>query len=81
MSTLRFHLSFTADVSFDLDQIWPDGDAPENPTAEDVARVVRAEGGVLAVLRDWGVEDHLELTISGDGTCATLSDRPRRPVR
>lgn len=65
-----FNFSFSADVWLDLEQIWPDGDAPENPTAEDVAKVVEEAGGVHGVLRDWSLDDHLDLMIDGNGTVA-----------
>ena len=31
-----FHFDLDLSVTLDLDEIWPDGDAPENPTVEDV---------------------------------------------
>lgn len=32
----EFTLSFSGDIKLKTSQIWPDGDAPENPTAKDV---------------------------------------------
>jgi hypothetical protein len=44
-----------------IGDVWPDGDAPENPTSMDVARIVRAgiddAGSVAAWLREWNLED------------------------
>lgn len=41
------------DVSLTVDSIWPDGDAPDNPTAKDVAELMREYGGAYGVVRDW----------------------------
>ncbi len=35
----RFIFSVQVDHILSVDEIWPDGDAPENPTAEDVKSV------------------------------------------
>jgi hypothetical protein len=43
-----------------VEEIWPDGDAPENPTLADVLEVVRKHGR-WAIARDWGFEDHVEV--------------------
>lgn len=40
-----------------IDEIWPDGDAPENPTAEDVARRIQEDclnAGDL--LQEWNLD-------------------------
>lgn len=51
----RFQIIFTVEATLDEDQIWPDGDAPENPTADDVREVIEAEGGILQVIDDWNL--------------------------
>lgn len=48
-----FNIRFDADWTLDTEDIWPDGDAPENPTAEDVRRVIRECGGIVRVMREW----------------------------
>jgi len=35
------------------EDVWPDGDGPENPMAKDVAEVMRAYGTRGRVLKDW----------------------------
>lgn len=42
-----------------VEEIWPDGDAPENPTAQDV--VDRMKGGSIKVLRDWNLVASIEV--------------------
>ena len=48
-----FTLSFEIDETFTVDELWPDGDAPEDPTVDDVENLIAACGGVEGVLRDW----------------------------
>lgn len=44
-----------------VSEIWPDGDAPENPTVDDVIAVIRKNGGVDDVLRNWNMLPQLEV--------------------
>lgn len=53
-----------------LEQIWPDGDAPEHPTVEDVKAAVESCGGQHRVCEDWMLTDGLTLTIYGEGGSA-----------
>lgn len=59
-----FHFSIEADVSLGVEDIWPDGNAPENPTLEHVLEVIKKDGGARRVLEDWNLIDDLSLTIS-----------------
>ena len=69
-----FSFSVSADYHFTIEQIWPDGDAPENPTAQDVAKVVEDCGGVLAVFADWDLEDGIQLHVGGPDDAVDLHD-------
>ena len=53
--------------SWDLavEDIWPDGDAPENPTAEMVAQRMRDYGPMMFTLREWCLEPQ-EVTVYGN---------------
>jgi len=55
--------------SFELntDEIWPDGDAPENPTAEDVAKAMRdyCKGDMFLLISDWNLNQDIEVYIDG----------------
>ena len=55
--TKQFRITYTIDVTLSENDIWPDGDAPENPTAEQVAALIRKEGGFPSVLVDWNLDD------------------------
>ena len=61
-----FHFEIRYDVSFSVDEIWPDGDAPEDPTLDDVMAVLKQCGGKRVVLRDWSMDDDLQLYVSDD---------------
>lgn len=53
-----------AEFDLSIDEIWPDGDAPENPTAADV--VAQMRGGVDGVMREWNISpDFIEVSGSG----------------
>ena len=47
----------------EIDEIWPDGDAPDNPTTEDVVIAMRDYGSRL--IRDWALDDGLEVYVDG----------------
>ena len=51
-----FTVVIDGNFELDIEQVWPDGDAPENPTVEDVAAVMRKCGGRFSVLNDWNLE-------------------------
>lgn len=56
-----FELTVEGSVVLSADDIWPDGDAPENPTAADVAKLIQRDGGLDRVLIDWSLDDEFEL--------------------
>lgn len=51
-----FHISYTVQADLKLEHIWPDGDAPENPTADDVRAKLNAHGPVDQVINDWALD-------------------------
>ena len=61
-----FNFSIAADIWLRVEDIWPDGDAPENPTVADVLAVIAKCGGTERVLRDWDLDHELVLTVSDD---------------
>lgn len=61
-----FNFSISADIWLEVKDIWPDGDAPENPTVADVLEVIKKCGGKRDVLTDWSLLDDLDLTVSDD---------------
>ena len=67
--TVRFNFSFSADVSLSVEQIWPDGDAPENPTVDDVLDVIEQSGGKDRIFRDWDLDHEISLLVSDRNDC------------
>lgn len=62
--------TFTLDlgsVDLSVEEIWPDDDAPDNPTAEDVVK--RMRGTASSVVDEWNLLDQIEITGS-DGSRA-----------
>ena len=55
--TKKFRVTYTIDVTLDEADIWPDGDAPANPTAADVVRLIRKEGGFPKIIDEWNLDD------------------------
>lgn len=72
-------ISIQYDMTFDfsIDEVWPDGDAPDNPTVEDVWNVIRECGGPRKVLEDWDLIDLVDehdvyVQVYGPGPLAEL---------
>lgn len=63
-----FHFSISYDVSYSVEEIWPDGDAPANPTLDDVMAVIVKCGGKRRVLDEWSMTDDLDLSVSDGKT-------------
>lgn len=47
------------------DEVWPDGDGPDNPTAEDVRAVIK-DIGIFTFLNDWEFSDTLVVYVDGE---------------
>lgn len=60
MKTFRLVYTMAADLT--VEQLWPDGNAPANPTVRDVELLILKDGGWVNVLRDWSLDD-----TEGDG--------------
>lgn len=61
---------FDGEVRMSIEEVWPDGDAPENPTAKDVAIKMRREGTVATLLSAWNLDDYLDIYV--DDECVRL---------
>lgn len=59
---MKFYIELTTTGVLDVDEIWPDGDAPVEPTVADVQELIEEEG-LRTVMRDWGFEDGLALFV------------------
>lgn len=65
------HFTLRYETQLAIGQLWPDGDAPTDPTAEDVAVLVDRHGGPWAVAWSWNLADRL-LIAGDDGSCAEV---------
>jgi hypothetical protein len=54
---------FGGSVDLTENDIWPDGDAPDDWTAEDVEAVIVECGGAVGVLRGWELDGCLTLRV------------------
>jgi hypothetical protein len=61
-----FRISIQIDEQFTKEDLWPDGDEPENPTAKDVVELIRKCGGVKRIIEDWNLFDYIECTVWDD---------------
>lgn len=64
MSDRVFTITVEGDYELTVNEIWPDGDAPENPTAEDVKEQLESQGPKYRVLDDWGISDY-DVSVEG----------------
>lgn len=62
-----FNVHIESDMALTVNEIWPDGDAPFNPTTEDVVRVMEAAGSKRSVLRDWELLQDVTVDVDGLG--------------
>jgi hypothetical protein len=67
-SNKKFCFSIETHVDLTVDEIWPDNDAPENPTVDDVLKVIAECGGATQVIQDWNLVDDLTLSVSEDAS-------------
>lgn len=63
MAIKRFHIQLTIECDLSVDDMWPDGDAPTNPTAVDVRDLIRRCGDI-DIIQDWGLTDELHVWVS-----------------
>ena len=54
MSNKTFTIRIECEVTLNTEDIWPDGDAPENPTAKDVVQAMDDDCvNIGALIEDW----------------------------
>lgn len=66
MKTRTFTFDITISHTFTIDELWPDGDAPENPTTRNVYDLVEQCGGLARVINDWDLVDDADLHVTDD---------------
>ena len=63
VSKEQFRITFSGTFSMTTEEIWPDGDGPENPTASDVKNRMINQGGKASLLSGWNLETDLDIAI------------------
>lgn len=67
MSDKSFTITLEMDVSLTAEEVWPDDDAPEDPTAEDVLAVMKGKGhGKLDAVDAFNLEESVSLHVVSD---------------
>lgn len=71
----KFRFCLHVDSTLTVDQIWPDGDAPENPTVEDVARVTgQWDSTKISVNEMCKLVDEWNLAVNGEASITKVTD-------
>lgn len=60
----KFTIAITGSVTLSKKDVWPDGDAPESPTTEDVLGVLQESGRIGEVLLDWNMEEEFDWEVT-----------------
>ena len=66
MKVKTFEFTVTGFTVLEVSEIWPDGDAPEDPTVEDVLAMISKFGGSENFISECGLANGLTLTVDGE---------------
>lgn len=66
----KFNIEISGHYSLSVSDIWPDGDAPENPTPEDVAQAMDESGTLMGVIGEWNFDDSLSIDVYDEESVA-----------
>jgi len=61
-----FLITFSGGVSLSTKAVWPDGDAPKNPTDADVAATMRGYGTKWHTLHEWNLTDDVQVSVGDE---------------
>lgn len=65
--TKTFDFDFYGAMTLSAKEVWPDGDAPKNPTARDVILKIKAKHVTIGQFLDaWKLSPELEVFIDGE---------------
>lgn len=68
-----FYFEWGGSESLSIDQVWPDGDAPDNPTVDDVIEALRSRGDFMeSIAQDWNF-DMQDIEVTGPGGHRSLA--------
>jgi hypothetical protein len=67
-------ITIQTEIDFTVDDIWPDGNAPEDFDAYDVKAALESYGSKYELLELWGLLNDLDVTVYTQGTLAIVWD-------
>lgn len=71
----KFKITYTVECELTAEDLWPDGNAPEQPTTLHVRSLIRECGGIYRVLNDWNLH---QTSSSWDVRQVALDEQPKR---
>jgi hypothetical protein len=75
VTDIEFRLQWQGEWAFDREAIWPNGDAPKNPTVKDVLASMREEGSLTTLIFEWSLDETLGFVLSDvDGESVSIKD-------
>lgn len=79
MEKKSFTISFVGSATLTVDEVWPDGNAPANPTLLDVMREIRKSTfSESDLIEKWNLSEDITVHV-GDGHDSQLMDwHPRQ---
>lgn len=80
MSDPTIFIDFEGSIALTVDEVWPDGDAPEIITAEAVKAVLLRGGSKSTVFHDWCLLDAVDVSAGvmsrdDDGKISSATER------
>lgn len=66
-ATAPVTIELSIELELDPDEVWPDGDWPENWTAKDVLKLVLDTGSLGTFMRSWGQGYGADVTVRARG--------------
>ena len=60
----KFTIEASGVFTFNVRQLWPDGDWPDEPKIEDVEKLIEREGGGACVISEWNLDPKLSVSVS-----------------
>lgn len=58
----KFRIEYSGSTDLTVEEIWPDGDAPENPKPVDVVNLMR-KTSKIQLLSSWNLDEDLDIHV------------------
>lgn len=60
----KFTIDLSGSFTFNVTQLWPDGDWPNDPSIEDVNKLIEKEGGAACVIAEWNLDPEINVRVN-----------------